>query len=450
MTYSDSPNSLDHSIFNREDLFGNAASRSFHSAPSGGGGLMGRSSETNTSSSTEDTEDQVTEEEEEEAEEPLVQLSSAEFIEPSTAKIDQDISVTAEFEYLTDRTPPLFFTLKATYNGVEQLGPAVSAEVSETTATAVLNLEQHSEFYFTEDREESDKITYTFTVRCDDGSELQGDVIELPGLPLTIDIIEAADTLFTTNSAVPCIDNEGLLVATIQKTYEHADEWPDKEIIIYGHTDTTGENDLNYTLSEKRAKAVKALISNDSDSWNEAIEGNALVIDYQKILNCLSSKHSWSCNCGAADGEDGPNTQGGVEKFQNQYNEKYEQSIGVDGTIGPQTWGAIMNAMFRVATNEFEISEAPLMFGYEETGYYPCGESFPIEEALLDSYNSATNRRCEIGFHERPNPPALVAHEPPTELVTIEECPVYDVDFCELNIIQCINSSNDSLFIFSL
>ncbi|MGL1937239.1 MAG: peptidoglycan-binding protein [Fibrobacterales bacterium] len=452
---SESKNLLDHSIFNDDKNFASPANERFASKPSGGGGYFSGSSSSSSgaasSTQAEDTEEESTDstppqEEEEAPTGQLVRLNTAQFITPENAKIDEDIEVEATFEYLTERTPPLTFCLMATYNGVEEVGPIISAEISEGTATATLNLKQHMDFYFTEERTEEDKIEYSFSIKCDeDGTLLQGDVIELPELPLNIDIVEIADSLFNSNSAVPCLDPEGLLIASIQATLKHAQEWPDKELVIYGHTDTSGENDINFPLSEKRAQAFKALLMNDDSCWNSAIENNSSVLDYQSIINALNA-YGWSAHCGEADGIDGPNTESALKSFQTEYNENTGNSISTDGIIGPQTWDALRTSIHKTATHDFEHAEVPLTFGAEGEGTYPCGESFPIEESLRDRYTSSTNRRCEIGFHERPNPPLLVIHSDPSTLVTPVECPVYDSGLCTKTIIPLTGIIPDILW----
>ncbi len=445
MLTSNSDSKLDHSIFKNDHRYtGGSPTQSNRSG--GGGGIVGASSSA-ASTAAEDEEDAPNAQEpvveEEETSEPLINLISAKFIDPDSATIDQDIEVEAEYEYLTERTPALTLQLIATYNGTIERGPNVEATITDGLASGTLTIAQHMDFYFNENRAEDDKIEYSFNVTCsEDNSELQGDTFLLPGKPLSIDIIEVADSLFNSNSAVPLLDEDGLLMASITKAFEHAQEWPDKEIVIYGHTDTSGENSLNYTLSEKRAQAFKALLSNDSETYKTAISDNSTLLDCQTMLNTLSSQYGWACYCGIADGVNGPNTEAGILEFQKKYNGDTSQSISEDGILGPQTWGAIADSIYQIALNEQESTGTALNFGTETDGLYPCGESFPVDEALKDSYNSSTNRRCEIGFHERPNPPGLVLHTDPNTLVTHEECPVYDLSNTSITVIPSSGNSS--------
>ena len=55
-------------------------------------------------------------------------------------------------------------------------------------------------------------------------------------------------------------DSYALKKDTEEKLRQIADiikkKYPDREIIVEGHTDNIGEKDYNYSLSEKRAKTV--------------------------------------------------------------------------------------------------------------------------------------------------------------------------------------------------
>ncbi len=401
----------------------------------------------------EENENTPVEEEDEETEaEPVITFSNPQFINADSATIDSDISVQVNCEFSDSNVYPVQFTMASKYKEAIEKGPQVDGTISEDgIATATINLAQNMEFYHDESKTQDDKIEFSFDVICTkDNTALSSAPLLLPRKYLNIDVIEVVGSLFNTNSAVPCIDSEGLLIDSLKKTLSHAQEWPDKKIIIFGHTDTTSTHSVNFPLSEKRAQALKALLTNDAEGWNSAIEGNTLILDFQRIINGLGANHGWGCDCGNEDNENGPKTKDGLKAFQGEYNSKFEKSLTVDGIIGPQSWGAIMHSLYDLATQHLDSEPATLTFGHEDFGYYACGESFPIEEALLDRFESETNRRCEIGFHETPNPPELVTHTVPADPVTFEECPVYDTIICERTIIPLESSTPPIMaFVFS-
>ncbi len=453
---SDSDSRLSHSVFKNNQRF--SSSSPAPSMPSGGGGgLMGSSSGTSSSSSAiteeEDTDGEdsapVEEEEEEAVEEQLVSIISAQFIEPESGRIDQDISIEATFEYLTDRTPPLTVSLKATYNDVEEIGPMVSADISEGTAAAVINLAQHMEFYHDAAKTEESKVQYSFMVRCeDDESELQGDVIELPGLGVNLDLIEIKDSVFNENSPIPLIDSEGMILSSLSACFKHIEEWPDKEITVFGHADPTESHASKFDLSTQRAKGIKALLTQDAELWNSITQEQDFILEYQTILKNLFEIHSWNCDPGEVDGASGANTESGLKGFQEHYNTTYEGSLSVDGIIGLNSWEAFMIVIRNLAIEQAELENEPSTIPVftEHEGIYPCGESCPTADTQIDGYLSESNRRVELLFHDRPAPPEL---KTPTDGMAIEEIIVYDPTVSAVTVIPLSAHVPKKLFEFS-
>ncbi|MGL1936111.1 MAG: OmpA family protein [Fibrobacterales bacterium] len=369
------------------------------------------------------------------AQDTLVALTDARFVSPDDIPLDSDAEVQVSVEYLTDRTPrDISFMVMAKCDGEIERGAPVQGSISNGVASATVQIVTHMGFYFNPDGTERNRIEYSVVASCnDDGTELASDTIVLPKRALTIDMVEVVDKVFNSNSAVPCLDSEGSLVASIATCFKHMDEWPDKEVLVYGHTDTTGEDDYNFGLSEYRSKAIKALLNDDTSLWNEVAEAHSSVIDYQTILKSLSSRYGWSTDPGVVDGDAGSNTNRALESFQNRFNDEFSGTLTVDGCIGPASWGAIMTTVrsFAATDSAVNMTRVRPMFVQPFEGVYPCGESFPIENTGVDAFDSESNRRVEIQFSDRPNPPVL-----PTPVVGQEESlVVYDSDVCDLRFV---------------
>ena len=68
-----------------------------------------------------------------------------------------------------------------------------------------------------------------------------------------------SDLVFDTNSA----EVKGASLTDLQQVAKVMNEYPQTRIMVAGHTDSTGSNELNQKLSERRADAVKnILVSN--------------------------------------------------------------------------------------------------------------------------------------------------------------------------------------------
>ncbi|MBN1306504.1 MAG: hypothetical protein JXA18_01205, partial [Chitinispirillaceae bacterium] len=112
------------------------------------------------------------------------------------------------------------------------------------------------------------------------------------------DFVEMPDVLFHHNSAVPCLDEEGVLLGALTAAFSFAKENPDKEIVLFGHTDTSGDPSYNYDLSQWRAEGIKALLDNNQEAWLDVVDIASKVEDYQSILKSLTISQGWNCDPG--------------------------------------------------------------------------------------------------------------------------------------------------------
>ena len=215
--------------------------------------------------------------------------------------------------------------------------------------------------------------------------------------------IEFPDLLFNHNSAVPCMDETGNLIHGLQHAYFYSFDHPDEEMLVLGHTDTSGEIEYNHSLSELRAKGVLAILTNDTAEWEKITTSNSKVEDYQSIFKSLFTLHHWDCDPGEIDNEHGPKTERATKGFQKECNSIYDLQLQMDGVVGPQTWQAILK-VYRILLEEIGVDPdhlIPVQASFN--GIYPCGESFPIEEKDKDNFKSKTNRRVEVYFGQPQN-----------------------------------------------
>ena len=104
-------------------------------------------------------------------------------------------------------------------------------------------------------------------------------------------------------------------VAPIKEMFQRITVWqedhPSAKMAVFGHTDALGDEPYNKNLSEKRAKAIHALLTREPKTWlslyDEEKWGLASTQEYLKHLG-----H----DPGTIDGQDGPKTQAAVKEFQ--------------------------------------------------------------------------------------------------------------------------------------
>lgn len=175
---------------------------------------------------------------------------------------------------------------------------------------------------------------------------------------------------------------------------------PKNLVLITGHTDTSGDDPANFSLSKLRAESVYFLLTADKENWVSVCRQRSKVEDYQQILRYVNVQYDWDCDPGLIDNKHGNRTDAAVSNFQNRYNSEYNQSIIVDGRVGLQTWGAVFDVYRTRLAECLRIGQTSSTFPslpfYQRCSIIACGEKFPVDQAEKDHYRSQKNRRVEI------------------------------------------------------
>lgn len=161
------------------------------------------------------------------------------------------------------------------------------------------------------------------------------------------------------------------------------------ELLVAGHTDTTGEPAINDPLSEERAKSVKAFLEDDVDAWLAQYDA-AGSSRWGGREDRLMLTHV----PGFAAREPGEDP---VRWFQRT------RGLSVDGKAGPKTRRALV-------TEYMELDGPPLA---DEEGFHlsittlGCGERHPLaddaetlDEAPTDEADDQHDRRAELLFFD--------------------------------------------------
>jgi hypothetical protein len=105
---------------------------------------------------------------------------------------------------------------------------------------------------------------------------------------------------------------------------------------IFGHADPVGSDDVNKTISDRRAIAIYALLTRRLAMWEDLystpLDGDAWgARSIQTMLQSLVHSGGGPYYPGPIDGKYGPDTSDAVERFQG------ENGLAVDGKAGPNT-----------------------------------------------------------------------------------------------------------------
>jgi outer membrane protein OmpA-like peptidoglycan-associated protein len=190
---------------------------------------------------------------------------------------------------------------------------------------------------------------------------------------------------FLLPSAVPGIKG-------IRRQYE---KHPASNLLIVGHTDTSGNDDFNATLSVERADAMAAYLTDKVPPWEAFFESSKPaekrwgIREVQHMLSVLPDGGTPFFE-GKVDGADGPITKAAVKAFQKS------EKLTEDGIAGPVTRKSLI-------TRYMGIDGTTLPAGITITTH-GCGESFPVAKTQ-DAQRSPEDRRVEIYFFDGPITP---------------------------------------------
>jgi outer membrane protein OmpA-like peptidoglycan-associated protein len=181
-------------------------------------------------------------------------------------------------------------------------------------------------------------------------------------------------------------------MAGIRGIKEKYDEHPKSNLLIVGHTDTSGKDDHNLKLSLERANAVAAFLTDDVDAWathfqddEDRVSTTWATKEIQLMLSALPEGETPYLSSDVVDGIDGPETTAAVRRFQEV------KGLKVDGIAGPVTRKAL--------TGDYMALDGTSLPERIEITTHGCGESFPVDQTG-DNVHDDDNRRVEMFFFD--------------------------------------------------
>jgi outer membrane protein OmpA-like peptidoglycan-associated protein len=186
----------------------------------------------------------------------------------------------------------------------------------------------------------------------------------------------------------------------LKEVFDRVNSGPaDEKLLIVGHTDKTGDNNYNQSLSERRARGVFAHLTYGANPAAAVAEWDQL--RRQKIVNHPTINDNWGTHQyqymlqdlgfynGQVDGDHGEVTTRSVRRFQT------ENGLTPSGFVNDATWPVLIDRYlkqdsFRIPDAKFLPNCAP-----EILKWVGCGEEDPVvntEDA------ERRNRRTELIF----------------------------------------------------
>jgi outer membrane protein OmpA-like peptidoglycan-associated protein len=184
------------------------------------------------------------------------------------------------------------------------------------------------------------------------------------------------ELLFDTNKSF-LLPSALVHIREVRKLY---DKRPRAKVLIVGHTDTTGEPNVNDPLSLNRAKAVKAYLRDDVQTWLD-FYGDHM---HPKARWGLNEDHLMLHAVLAESGEKPTDTP--VRHFQ------ATRGLEPDNKLGPNTREAIITEYMSLDGTTLPEAIDPIAHG--------CGENFPLEIPEGGNPDHTRDRRVELFFFD--------------------------------------------------
>ncbi|MGB5105953.1 MAG: hypothetical protein WBP42_04475 [Candidatus Zixiibacteriota bacterium] len=227
---------------------------------------------------------------------------------------------------------------------------------------------------------------------------------------------------------------------------------PNKRLLIAGHTDTSGQAQMNFELSAQRAQNIQFLLEGDREQWAVISEQRHRVEDYQQIMQFINfnTRWGWDCDPIQTDNTWGDNTKGATERFITAYNNWVLSGLAPTDSVQlpPETFNRVKNsgahkwpiemwrAVYDIYNDEIAANlgitrdqmgryRALLAFADDLKKLVACGESFPLDNAGRDNYRSQLNRRVELLFFDKEEIPVLNCPATTNAVHTPDECPLW-------------------------
>ena len=186
----------------------------------------------------------------------------------------------------------------------------------------------------------------------------------------------------------------------IRKMVDIYCKYPSADLLVIGHTDTTGQDKYNEILSFERAEAVIAYLKDDVEAW------------YRRYSRSVAPQKRWDKGEDLAmlsalpDHELHENERDPIKSYQKS------RGLKVDGIAGPDTR--------RQLIKDYMALDGTSLPETVEVTAHGCGEYFPIEKTG-DNVANSRNRRVEMLFFESgiaPPPPGPISKRGSTEYDT--------------------------------
>lgn len=219
--------------------------------------------------------------------------------------------------------------------------------------------------------------------------------------------ISVGRRFFVDNGHMPCLDPDASLTRKLAQAigFSCAIRENGIKLVVFGHANDAGDEESCYGLSIRRAKAVRALIHQDSTAWRLA-SLSANLNELSLTLAGASAAMGWNCDTNAMGHlEEGVYSEA-LMNFQNMIRSRYRSPVIPNGFPSHACWHGVycllielINKSLRqdypaLPRHNFGFWPIPEM-GYESgNGVVACGSRFTKK----DYWSELRTSRVDLVF----------------------------------------------------
>jgi len=194
---------------------------------------------------------------------------------------------------------------------------------------------------------------------------------------------------------------------------------PERRVVVYGHTDTSGSGSHNLGLSKDRARNVYLYLTGDRDGWATHAQDHYEVADFKRVHAWAAARFGWATDPGAIDNEWTSKARIARNAFRTRCSELFNIELKQGVKQNSEDWKAIFSLYDTAIAERLGCSPEDLKalrnkLTFADPGYVGCGEHWPTTSKDQNTVAGRVDRRVEIVLFETDElPDAHGSDDPP-------------------------------------
>jgi len=240
--------------------------------------------------------------------------------------------------------------------------------------------------------------------------------------------------VFATDREVLLPDALGALIVIAGFAREH----PEKQLLVAGHTDSSGSDGHNRELSERRAENVRLWLAGDAEGWSTHCQGNFERADFKAVHAWAQHHLGWSTDPGELDNAWHGQARRARDVFRGECEAVLAIELEHDVAQNKEDWRGIHDLYSLIVARYLDIEAEDLLalrrsFRFCEPATLACGEDFPRDRPGQNNPTSATDRRVDVLFFDPDEQPQPGGSPPGAEIYAEHEYVLHELDPCDLD-----------------